>query len=314
MSTLYIRYPNNQGVTSINTLTGAVTLAAGTGISITPAGNTLTIASTSGGDVTLTAVGSSPNNNGASLSGQALTLQPADGTHPGLLTSGTQSIGGAKTFTGSISATNLSGTNTGDVTLAAVGAVPNANGASLSGQVLNLQPADGSNPGALTAGAQTIGGAKTLSALTTFGTGAQFPTTGGTPTTLDYYEEGTFTANFNADAGSGGSGTSFTAKFTRTGKMVMIQFPSMVGMTTGAGAAADFATASGTVPSRLRPVANQYGMYLTSVSGSTTNTGVWNILTNGTILLYREATLSTNWPTSNANNGAFSFAACYTIQ
>lgn len=33
------------GVTSINTLTGAITLAAGTGISITPSGNTLTIAS-----------------------------------------------------------------------------------------------------------------------------------------------------------------------------------------------------------------------------------------------------------------------------
>lgn len=54
-------------------------------------------------------------------------------------------------FTGTVSATNLSGTNTGDVTLTAVGAVPNANGASLSGQALTLQPANTTFPGVLTA-------------------------------------------------------------------------------------------------------------------------------------------------------------------
>lgn len=47
--------------------------------------------------------------------------------------------------------TALSGTNSGDITLATVGASPNANGASLSGQVLTLQPANTSFPGVLTA-------------------------------------------------------------------------------------------------------------------------------------------------------------------
>jgi hypothetical protein len=46
---------------------------------------------------------------------------------------------------------NLTGTNSGDVTLAAVGATPNANGASLSTQVLTLQPFDSTNPGVVTA-------------------------------------------------------------------------------------------------------------------------------------------------------------------
>lgn len=101
--------------------------------------------------------------NGAVIAANALVMQNADATHPGLVSIGVQSIAGAKTFTGVISASNLSGTNSGDVTLAAVGAVPNANGASLSGQVLNLQPADGTNPGVLTTGAQTIAGAKTFS-------------------------------------------------------------------------------------------------------------------------------------------------------
>lgn len=109
-------------------------------------GGTITGSNLSGtntGDVTLTAVGSSPNANGASLAGQVLTLQPADGTNPGLLTSGAQSIGGAKTFTGAISASNLSGTNTGNVTLGT------ANGLSLVGQALSLGLSSTSTTGAL---------------------------------------------------------------------------------------------------------------------------------------------------------------------
>jgi len=57
---------------------------------------------------------------------------------------------------------DIAGTNSGDVSLAAVGSSPSANGASLSGQVLTLQPADGSQPGLLTAIAQTIAGVKTF--------------------------------------------------------------------------------------------------------------------------------------------------------
>lgn len=55
-----------------------------------------------------------------------------------------------------------SGTNTGDVTLTTIGATPNANGASLSGQVLNLQPASASFGGVLTTGTQSIAGDKTF--------------------------------------------------------------------------------------------------------------------------------------------------------
>lgn len=44
------------------------------------------------------AVGSTPSANGASISGKTLTLQPADATHPGVVTSGTQTLGGGKTI------------------------------------------------------------------------------------------------------------------------------------------------------------------------------------------------------------------------
>ena len=56
----------------------------------------------------------------------------------------------------------LTGTNTGDVSLAAVGAAPNANGASLVGQVIALQPANASFPGVVTTVAQTFAGPKTF--------------------------------------------------------------------------------------------------------------------------------------------------------
>lgn len=134
---------------------------------ITPGVSGITLNQSSHDPVTLTTAGSTSNSSGASLSGQQLTLQPADATNPGLITAGTQSIGGNKTFTGTISASNLSGTNTGDVTLAPVGASPNANAATLTGQQLNLEPANATKPGVVTTGTQTLAGAKTFSSLLT---------------------------------------------------------------------------------------------------------------------------------------------------
>lgn len=46
---------------------------------------------------------------------------------------------------------SANGTNTGDITLSVVGSSPNANAASLSGQVLNLQPFDSTHPGVVPA-------------------------------------------------------------------------------------------------------------------------------------------------------------------
>lgn len=51
---------------------------------------------------------------------------------------------------------------TGEITLAALGASPNANAASASGQTLTLQPASVAFPGAVTIGTQVFGGGKTL--------------------------------------------------------------------------------------------------------------------------------------------------------
>lgn len=110
--------------------------------------------------------------NGAAILADALIMQSASGTSPGLVNITTQTFAGNKTFSGTIGASNLSGTNTGDLTLAAVGSSPSANGASLSGQVLTIQPADGTHPGVITANTQTIGGGKSFTSATSFAAGS----------------------------------------------------------------------------------------------------------------------------------------------
>lgn len=118
-------------------------------------------------DITLAAFGSTPDAKGATLTAGALALQPADGTHPGAVSTGVQSFGGNKTFTGTVAASNLSGTNTGDITLASVGSSPANAGASLAAQVLTLQPADATHGGVVSTTTQTMAGAKTFSSPVT---------------------------------------------------------------------------------------------------------------------------------------------------
>lgn len=219
--------PDDVGVASLNGQTGAITLVAGTNITIVPGSGTLTINATGSGIASINGDSTAAQtlttgttgtdfaivNNGTgdhkfnlptasavnrgalssadwstfnakqpagayitALTGDVTAIGPGSAAATiakiqGTTVSGTTGSGNvvfsasptftgtisgaAMTLTGAISASNFSGsssgTNTGDVTLTAVGATPNANGASLSGQVLTLQPANTSFPGVLTA-------------------------------------------------------------------------------------------------------------------------------------------------------------------
>jgi len=94
----------------------------------------------------------------------AIVTEGGLGVEKNINAGGNIAAGGTISATGNISGANFSGTNTGDLALAAVGSVPNANGASLSGQTLTLQPASDTQPGLMTAIAQTFAGVKTWAA------------------------------------------------------------------------------------------------------------------------------------------------------
>ncbi len=68
---------------------------------------------------------------------------------------------------GTLAGSNLSGTNTGDLTLSAIGTTPNANGMTLTNQILNLQPADGTYGGIVSTLTQSFAGNKTFTGTIT---------------------------------------------------------------------------------------------------------------------------------------------------
>lgn len=227
-----------------------------------------TSSGTNSGDVTLGAVGAVPNANGASLSSQVLTLQPANGSFPGVVTTVAQTFLGIKSFsdilnlpkivTASLPAaapgnegaiayddtTNTvkfsdgsSWTNVAAggavTTMAAIGAVPNANGASISGVTLTLQPANASFGGVWTTGAQTLPGDKTLSGVTTL-SGAS-----GNTLVVD-------TNTFVVDATNNRVGVGTASPGTANGSSFdLVQTLSTVAGTTQIGMLANITTSSG---------------------------------------------------------------------
>lgn len=63
----------------------------------------------SGSVTALAAIGSSPNANGATLSSGTLNLEPASASFGGVITTGTQTLAGAKTFSGDTLIANNAG-------------------------------------------------------------------------------------------------------------------------------------------------------------------------------------------------------------
>jgi hypothetical protein len=90
-----------------NTATGGLskaTLTAGTNITITNGNGTITIAATGGGGGGVNTVGAfsaTPQTNGATIAGSAITFGPASDTVPGMVSTAAQTFGGTKTFNAS---------------------------------------------------------------------------------------------------------------------------------------------------------------------------------------------------------------------
>ena len=103
---------------------GTITLTTtGTSGAATFVSNTLNIPNyADGGILSLSAIGASPNANAATITGTVLNLEPASASFGGVVTTGTQTFAGAKTFNNGISASNSIG-NTIASTCSATGGI-----------------------------------------------------------------------------------------------------------------------------------------------------------------------------------------------
>ncbi len=109
----FIFNPTTTPTISIGTsvTNGAVLKVSGSGIAAAIAGTDYQVPGSYVGPLSFTAVGSSPNANGASVTGSSITLQPADASNPGLVTTGAQAFAGVKTFTDPVVGTQSSSDN-----------------------------------------------------------------------------------------------------------------------------------------------------------------------------------------------------------
>jgi hypothetical protein len=147
-------------------------------------------------------------------------------------------------------------------------------------------------------GAQTINGDKT------FGGNIYLPTSGGTASALNYYEEynttlpvtsGTFTGTLNSNT-----------KIVREGRMVTLTMQGMSITSKASGADAPFVVASGTIPIRFRPV-NDVTIMINIINQAVNVPGTITVLANGGINIYRfNGTSNINGFTTGGNTNAFS--------
>jgi hypothetical protein len=102
----------NVGGNAKITGTLTVTNGAGAGKVLTSDANGLGTWTTPAGVTTMAAIGSTPNANGATISGVNLNLEPASASYGGIVTTGTQTFAGAKTFSPAVTAASFLGVGT----------------------------------------------------------------------------------------------------------------------------------------------------------------------------------------------------------
>jgi len=119
---LFLLLKNDSALSSDRTLTLNVNDASRTiemngDLTVGAAG--ATVSNVNNGDVTLATIGGTPNANAASLSAQALTLQPASASFGGVVTTAAQSFAGAKTLVNALNGTSADNATAGTgITLA----------------------------------------------------------------------------------------------------------------------------------------------------------------------------------------------------
>jgi hypothetical protein len=150
------------GSGAYNSTTGVITIPTNTS-QLTNGANYITLTSLSG------STGISYNNTTGAIS--STITQYTDALARASISLTTTGSSGAATYdntTGVLNIPQYSGGGGGSISLAAIGSTPNANAATLTGTVLNLEPASATFGGVVTTGTQSFAGAKTLSSTGRF--------------------------------------------------------------------------------------------------------------------------------------------------
>jgi hypothetical protein len=217
----------------------------------------------------------------------------------------------------------LPSANGGAVTLTGIGSTPNANGASISNQVLQLQPASSAFGGVVTtttqifAGDKTFGGNVTVTGTTTIGasgtvntvisplTGITFnnTTTGYVPFTLNYVERYTATPTF-LDGTGAITPTSGTFQFyiSRVGSLVSFFLPYTFFSDAAGTRTGDIMSPVGTIPTRLMPPLNAGGVcrwLIPTFNGTARSSGLFQILNTGALNMKFDLFAGGTWGATN---------------
>lgn len=180
-------------------------------------------------------------------------------------------------------------------------AATDANGIKISGTTVQLEIADATHPGAVTALDQNFAGIKM------FNSGIKMLTFGGTPTTLNYYEEATHATTFTNSAETSASAN---LRIIRDGSKVTIKLPFEV-TTPGQGGPGAAYISNTAIPARFRPVDNTFAFALVS-NGGVFKAGALLVRSTGIIEVYNSADLTTAFTTSQIN-AFYSTAITYSI-
>lgn len=174
---------------------------------------------------------------------------------------------------------------------------------------LNLPDTGSGVRGVVSTGAQSFFGAKTFNSGIVIGgntTGDSNLGTISSVTNANYYT-GTFTANFNV--GMSTATNNVTVQYALSGKTVTLWFPDTSNITATA-STGSWNTASGAVPSAIRPQDVVRFPIITRTNGATaTIFSVGDILTDGTI----ETSATTTWVNTQTNNGFKAITTTYKI-
>jgi hypothetical protein len=180
-------------------------------------------------------------------------------------------------------------------------AATDANAIKITGTTVQMEIADATHPGIVTALNQDFAGIKM------FNSGLKLLTTGGTPTTLNYYEEYTHTTTFTLNVETT---TPVAIKVVRCGAMVILKFPIFTSVPGQATTGARF-SGNTALPARFRPpdtVKNAGGV----TNGGIESLGAIVVDAFGAIFIYHNWDVTTPFP-SGVINGFGEITLAYLI-